>query len=103
MNDLSFIDDINRILHDTNEKFEEEGSSKQEVISYHNSPSTCGSSLSDFGAESVSLEMGELDTMVSLYDNVVDTISYNTTGLHLEVVLEIDHDYLYANVTSSSI
>ena len=45
--------------------------------------------------------MGDENTMLVNHDNFGDTISHNTTGLHLEVVLEIDHDDLYANVTSS--
>ena len=102
MEELSSIDEINRILHDTNESLEEEGSSTQEEISYYNSTSTGGSSSSDFGSESVFLETGESDTILSPHANVVvDTISHNTTRLHLEVVLEIDHDDLYADVTSS--
>ena len=101
MEELSSIDEINRILHDTNESLEEEGSSTQEEISYYNSTSTGGSLSSDSDSESVFMETGESNKTVSPHTDIIDTISHNKTGLHLEVVLEIDHNDLYADVTSS--
>ena len=56
MDELTSIDEINRILHDVDESFEEEGLSTQEEINYYNSTSTSGSSSSDFGAQNVLLE-----------------------------------------------
>ena len=86
------IDKINRILYDVDEMFEEVGLSMEEEISYYNSTSIDGSSLSEFEAKSALLEMRDENTMVVNHDNLGDTISHNTTQLHLEVVLEIDHD-----------
>ena len=100
MDDLTPIDEINRILHDVDKICEEEGSSTEEEIIYYNSTSTDGSSSSDSEAKSGFLKMGDENTMVVNHDNLGDTISHNTIGLHLEVVLEIDHDYLYADVPS---
>ena len=105
MEELASIDEINRILHDVDESSEEEGSSTQEEISYYNSSSTGRSSSSDSDNDSESAfgETREPVTIVSPHADVVDTISHNTTGLHLEIVLEIDQDDLYADVTSSPI
>ena len=101
LDDLTSIDEINRILHDVYEIFEEKGSSIEEEISYYNSTSTNGSSSSESKAKSVFLKMGYENTILVNHDNLLDTISHNTTGIHLEVVLEIDHYDLYADVTSS--
>ena len=100
MDDLTSIDEINRILHDV-DKICEEGSSTEEEINYYDSTPTDGSLSSEFEAKSVFLEKGDENTMVVNHNNIGDAISHNTVGLHLEVVLEIDHDDLYADVTSS--
>ena len=101
MDDLTSIDKINRILHDVDEISEEEGLSTEEEISYYNSTSIDGTLSSESKAKSVFLETGDENTMVVNHNNLGDTISHNTIGIHLEVVLEIDHDDLYADVTSS--
>ena len=98
---LSSIDEINRILDDADESSKEEGSSEQEELSYYNSTSIVGSLSSDFGFESAFLEIGELDKFISPHVDAIDTHSHNTTGLDLEVFLEIDHDDLYTDATSS--
>ena len=102
MEELASIDEINRILHDVDESSEEEGSSTQEEISYYNSSSTGGSSSSDSDNDSESA-FGETREPVTIVSPHADTISHNTTGLHLEIVLEIDQDDLYTDVTSSPI
>ena len=38
----------------------------------------------------------ELDTNA----DDIDTVSHSTIGVNLEIVLEIDHDDLYADITS---
>ena len=101
MDELTSIDEINRILHDVDEICEEEGSSTEEEINYYSSKSTDGSLSSEFEAKSVFLETVDENTIVVNHDNLGDTISCNTTGLELQVVLEIDHDDLCIDVTSS--
>ena len=91
----------NRSIINVDESSKEKGLFTQEEISYYNSTSIGGSSSSDSGFESVFLETRESDTIVSPHVDVINTISHNTTRLHIEVVLELDHDDLYANVTSS--
>ena len=64
MQELSSIDEINRILDDVDEISKEKGLSTQEEINYYNSTSTGGSSSSDSGFGSIFLEMG---SQVQLY------------------------------------
>ena len=78
MDDLTSIDEINRILHDVDVSSTKEGLSIEEEISYYNSASTDGSSSSESEAKSVFLEMGEENTMVVSHDNLGDTISHNS-------------------------
>ena len=40
---------------------------------------------------------------VSMYVDDIHIVSHNATRLNLEIVLELDHEVLYTNVTSFSI
>ena len=99
MQKLSSIDETNRILDVAHETSKEGGSSKEEEI-YYSSTSTNGSLTSNYFFESAFLDMGEFDTNVSTCVDDMDAVSHNTTRLNLEIVLEIDHEHLHADVTS---
>ena len=67
---------------------------------YYSSTSTDGSSTNDSSSESTFLDTFEFDTNISTYIDDINTISLNTIGLNLEILLEMDNEYLYIDVTS---
>ena len=72
-----------------------EGSTGNDETFNYSSTSTDGSSTSDSDSESRLMDTLELDTNA----DDIDTISHSTIGVNLEIVLEVDHDDLYADIT----
>ncbi|MCO5608035.1 hypothetical protein L7F22_062238 [Adiantum nelumboides] len=91
--ELSTIDDVNRILDDNDDDTSEEGGSFSDAKLEYSSTSTDGSASEP---ENSFLNAFELDTNT----DEIDTFSHSSIGLNLEIVLEIDHEDLYADITS---
>ncbi|MCO5580258.1 hypothetical protein L7F22_034124 [Adiantum nelumboides] len=91
--ELSTIDDVNRILNDNDDDTSEEGGSFSDAKLEYSSTSTDGSASEP---ENSFLNAFELVTNT----DEIDTFSHSSTGLNLEIVLEIDHEDLYADITS---
>ncbi|MCO5607374.1 hypothetical protein L7F22_061570 [Adiantum nelumboides] len=91
--ELSTIDDVNRILDDNDDDTSEEGGSFSAAKLEYSSTSTDGSASEP---ENSFLNAFELDTNT----DEIDTFSHSSIGLNLEIVLEIDHEDLYADITS---
>ncbi|MCO5549938.1 hypothetical protein L7F22_003415 [Adiantum nelumboides] len=91
--ELSTIDDVNRILDDNDDDTSEEGGSFSDAKLEYSSTSTDGLA---FEPENSFLNAFELDTNT----DDIDTFSHSSIGLNLEIVLEIDHEDLYADITS---
>ncbi|MCO5586506.1 hypothetical protein L7F22_040446 [Adiantum nelumboides] len=91
--ELSTIDDVNRILDDNDDDTSEEGGSFSDAELEYSSTSTDGSASE---SENSFLNAFELDTNT----DEIDTFSHSSIGLNLEIVLEIDHEDLYADITS---
>ncbi|MCO5564404.1 hypothetical protein L7F22_018065 [Adiantum nelumboides] len=90
--ELSTIDDVNRILDDNYDYTSEGGLFSDAKLGY-SSTSTDGSASQ---SENSLLNAFELDT--NAYE--IDTFSHSSIGLNLEIILEIDHEDLYADITS---
>ncbi|MCO5577427.1 hypothetical protein L7F22_031259 [Adiantum nelumboides] len=90
--ELSTIDDVNRILDDNDDDTFEEGGSFSDAELEYSSTSTDGSA---FESENSFLNAFELDTNT----DEIDTFSHTSIGLNLEIVLKIDHEDLYADIT----
>ncbi|MCO5585661.1 hypothetical protein L7F22_039597 [Adiantum nelumboides] len=84
--ELSTIDDVNRILDDNDDDTSEEGGSFSDVELKYNSTSTDGSA---FESENSLLIAFELDTNA----DEIDTFSHISIGLNLKIDL-------YADITS---
>ncbi|MCO5581893.1 hypothetical protein L7F22_035782 [Adiantum nelumboides] len=91
--ELSTIDDVNRILDDNDDDTSEEGGSFSDAKLEYSSTSTDGSASEP---KNSFLNAFELDTNT----DEIDTFSHSSIGLNLEIVLEIDHEDLYADITS---
>ncbi|MCO5556418.1 hypothetical protein L7F22_009967 [Adiantum nelumboides] len=91
--ELSTIDDVNRILDDNDDDTSEEGGSFSDAKLEYSSTSTDGSASEP---ENSFLNAFELDTNT----DEIDTFSHSSIGLNVEIVLEIDHEDLYADITS---
>ncbi|MCO5572529.1 hypothetical protein L7F22_026284 [Adiantum nelumboides] len=91
--ELSTIDDVNRILDDNDDDTSEEGGSFSDAKLEYSSTSTDGSASKP---ENSFLNAFELDTNT----DEIDTFSHSSIGLNLEIVLEINHEDLYADITS---
>ncbi|MCO5551385.1 hypothetical protein L7F22_004887 [Adiantum nelumboides] len=91
--ELSTIDDVNRILDDNDDDTSEEGGSFSDAKLEYSSTSTDGSASEP---ENSFLNAFELDTNT----DEIDTFSHSSIRLNLEIVLEIDHEDLYADITS---
>ena len=74
--ELSSIDEVNRVLDTADQIFEEGGSFTEEEIDY-SSTSTHGSSTSKFGSQSSLLDTFELDTNVSTYVDEIDIVYFS--------------------------
>ncbi|MCO5575117.1 hypothetical protein L7F22_028914 [Adiantum nelumboides] len=93
--DLKDADVMRRILDDNDDDTSEErGLFLDEELEY-SSTSTDGSPSE---SENSFLNAFELDTNT----DEIDTFSHSSIGLNLEIVLEIDHEDLYADITSVS-
>ena len=91
--DLTSIDEVNRIVDAVEDH---QGSTGHDETFNYSSTSTDGSSTSDYDSESRLMDTLELDTNA----DDIDTISHSTIGINPEMFLEIDHDDLYADITS---
>ncbi|MCO5603700.1 hypothetical protein L7F22_057851 [Adiantum nelumboides] len=91
--ELSTIDDVNRILDDNDDDTFEKGGSFSNAKLEYSSTSTDGSASE---SKNSFLNAFELDTNT----DEIDTFSHSSIGLNLEIVLEIDHEDLYADIIS---
>ncbi|MCO5574075.1 hypothetical protein L7F22_027852 [Adiantum nelumboides] len=91
--ELSTIDDVNRILDDNDDDISEKGGSFSDAELEYSSTSMDGSASE---SEKSFQNAFELDTNT----DETDTFSHSSIGLKLEIVLEIGHEDLYADITS---
>ena len=91
--DLTSMDEVNRIVDAVEDH---QGSTDDAKAFNYSSTLTDGSSTSDSDSESRLMDTFELDTNA----DDIDTVSHSTIGVNLEMFLEIDHDDLYADITS---
>ncbi|MCO5548736.1 hypothetical protein L7F22_002197 [Adiantum nelumboides] len=91
--DLKDANVMRRILDDNDDDTSEEGGSFSDAELEYSSTSTDGSASE---SENSFLNAFELD----INTDEIDTFSHSSIGLNLEIVLEIDHEDLYADITS---